>query len=140
PALLLRALGLFDGLADALAPVGEGLLEHRLVDRGLRREVVEQAGAPDADAGGDVVERGPLVAALGEAATGLLEDRRACRAGTTLVRHRAEGTGRSADAVGRADRGGRAAGRPVGWAHGHRRGPLHRGHADEAGLRGRAGP
>src|SRR5690606_4599540 len=96
-----------DRLADALAPVGQRLLEHRLVDRTLRREVVQQAGPPDADARRDVVERGPLVAALGEAAASLLEDRRPCRAGTTLVRHRAEGIGRSPGAA-----GGRPAGAP----------------------------
>ena len=41
----------------------------------LRREVVQQARSADADPFGDVVERGAVVALLGEAFDGLAEDR-----------------------------------------------------------------
>ena len=76
-----------DGLVDALPPVGERPLEHGLVDRVLRREVVQQARPPDADAGGDVVQRRALVAVLGEAATGFEQDGLACRSCFSVVRH-----------------------------------------------------
>ena len=61
-------------LVEAIEPVGQQVLEDLLVERFFRREVVQQARPPDADAGGDVVERGAVVAGVGEARHRLVED------------------------------------------------------------------
>ena len=66
--------------SSAAEPVRQQALEHLAVQRLLRREVVQQAGPADADAGGDVVERRALVAGGREARDGLVEDRLARRA------------------------------------------------------------
>ena len=52
---------------DPLEPVGERPLEDLPVEGLLRREVVQQARAADADGLGDVVQRRAVVAVLGEA-------------------------------------------------------------------------
>src|SRR5699024_194198 len=49
--------------------------EHLGVDRFLGREVVQQARPPQADGPGDLVQRGAVVAVIGEAATCLDDDR-----------------------------------------------------------------
>jgi len=55
-------------------PVGQRPLEDLAVEGVLGREVVKKAGPADADSGGDVVERRPLVSVLGEAAQRLGQD------------------------------------------------------------------
>ena len=72
----LRPAGLRLSMAPAktLEPVAEQPLEDLVVQRFLGREVVQQAGPADADAGGDVVERGAVVARFGEAVQRLGDD------------------------------------------------------------------
>ena len=72
-----------------LEPVGQQELEHLAVQRLLGREVVQQAGPTDADAGGDVVERRALVAGGREADDRLVEDRLAGACGSSGRRRRA---------------------------------------------------
>ena len=85
--------GSLDRLVDELDPVGERVEQHRAVQRFLRREVVQQARAADADLVGDLVEARAGVAVLGEAAARDLEDQ--------LLRGRSTmssfGEGRSSD-------------------------------------------
>lgn len=72
--LALTGLGRADGRRESVDPVAEQLLEDFAVQGFFRREVVQQAGATDAHAGGDVVERRAVVAVLGEAAARLGQD------------------------------------------------------------------
>src|SRR6185369_14762777 len=67
--------------------VGQRALEHLAVQRLLGREVVEEAGTPDAHPGGDVVERRPLVPLLGEAVQRFSEDRLTRRRHVLAVGH-----------------------------------------------------
>ena len=55
-------------------PAGQQLLEDPAVERALGRKVVQQAWAADADALGDVAERGAVVPLLQVAFDGLPED------------------------------------------------------------------
>ena len=84
-----------DGGVEAAEPVRQQALEDLAVQRLLGREVVQQAGPADADAGGDVVERRALVAGRREAGHGLVEDRLARRADVGLTRRLRRSTGRS---------------------------------------------
>ena len=68
-----------DARLQPLDPVAEQALEDLAVQRVLGREVVQQARPADADAGGDVVQRGALVAVLAEAVQRLGEDQVARR-------------------------------------------------------------
>ena len=68
-----------DRPGQPVEPVGEEVLEDLLVQRLFRLEVVEQARAADTHPGGDVVQRGALVAGVGEAGEGLVEDELAGR-------------------------------------------------------------
>ena len=80
-------------------PVGEGSFEHLAVQSLFGGEVMQQARAPDPDELGDVVERGPLEAVLGETPQGGVQDRLARR------------DARPASEVGRKRRGGLPSGR-----------------------------
>src|SRR5262249_8119950 len=75
------------GLLDLREPVGERALEHLAVQRLLRREVVQEARASDADTGCDVVEGRPLVALVREAVQRLSEDRLTRRRHVLAVGH-----------------------------------------------------
>ena len=66
--------GSYSWRRESVDPVAEQLLEDFAVQGFFRREVVQQAGATDAHAGGDVVERRAVVAVLGEAAARLGQD------------------------------------------------------------------
>src|SRR4029079_14336881 len=61
-------------LVDEAEPIGERLEEHRAVERFLGREVVEQAGAADADLLGDLRQARAGVPVLREPLSGHLED------------------------------------------------------------------
>ena len=63
-----------DGAAQPVEPIRQGALEDLSVEGFFRVEVVQQARPPDADAGGDVVERRAVVPGMGEAGQRLVED------------------------------------------------------------------
>ncbi len=76
PVDLLPAVGrVGDGVVDALEPVDDVALEHLAVQRLFGREMVQEAGATNADPLRDVVQRGAVVPSLGEEVQGLVEDR-----------------------------------------------------------------
>ena len=78
-------LGCGDRRLESLEPVAEQHLEHLVVQRFLGGEVVQQARPANADPGGDVVQRGAFVAAVGEATHGLGDDQFTCGEYLTFV-------------------------------------------------------
>ena len=66
--------GALGRLVDEPDPVGEGVEQHRAVERFLRREVVEQARPPDPDLVGDLGQARAGVAVVGETVARDLED------------------------------------------------------------------
>ena len=65
-----------DRVVDDREPVRERLLEHRAVERVLRREVVQQARPADPDLVGDLAQARGRQPVVGEAAPGDVEDQR----------------------------------------------------------------